>query len=42
MKNWVFAWVFQGQRLDTWALVGIALIVSGVAVINLFSRSSTH
>ena len=36
------AWVFQGQKLDGWAVVGIGLIISGVAVINLFSRSSTH
>lgn len=28
-----------GQRLDAGALAGIALIVSGVAVIQLFSRS---
>ena len=28
-----------GQRLDTAALAGIALIVSGVAVIQLFSKS---
>lgn len=28
-----------GQRLDTAALTGIALIVSGVAVIQLFSKS---
>ena len=33
------AWFFQGQKLDAWAIVGIGLIISGVAVINLFSRS---
>ena len=33
------AWVFQSQRLDTPALCGMALIVSGVVVINLFSNA---
>ena len=36
------AWIFQGQKLDAWAIVGIALIISGVAVLNLLSRSGTH
>ncbi|MEJ5198004.1 MAG: multidrug efflux SMR transporter [Anaerolineae bacterium] len=31
-----------GQRLDAPALIGMALIVAGVAVINLFSRSVAH
>ncbi|MEG1679170.1 MAG: SMR family transporter, partial [Stenotrophomonas sp.] len=30
------------QKLDTAAIVGIALICAGVLVINLFSRSSVH
>ncbi len=34
------AWVFQSQKLDTPALCGMALIVSGVVVINLFSNAS--
>ena len=33
------AWVFQSQKLDTPALCGMALIVSGVVVINLFSSA---
>ncbi|MBO9379316.1 QacE family quaternary ammonium compound efflux SMR transporter [Sphingomonas histidinilytica] len=33
------AWLFQGQKLDMAALVGMALIVAGVAVLNLFSTS---
>nr|WP_047169668.1 multidrug efflux SMR transporter [Sphingomonas sp. Y57] len=33
------AWLFQGQKLDMAALVGMALIVAGVAVLNLFSSS---
>jgi small multidrug resistance pump len=35
------AWVFQGQRLDAPALAGMALIVAGVAVMNLFSKVVT-
>ncbi|SFA78252.1 small multidrug resistance pump [Poseidonocella pacifica] len=31
-----------GQRLDWPALVGMALIVAGIAVIQLFSATSTH
>lgn len=36
------AWIFHGQRLDVWAIVGIGLIISGVAVLNLLSGSKTH
>jgi small multidrug resistance pump len=36
------AWVFQGQRLDIPAMCGMALIVAGVGVINLFSDASAH
>ena len=32
--------IAYGQRLDAAALAGIALILSGVAVIQLFSRSA--
>lgn len=32
--------IAYGQRLDAAALAGIALILSGVAVIQLFSRST--
>lgn len=38
----VLAWVVFGQRLDLPALIGIALIVAGIAVINLFSTSGTY
>lgn len=30
------------QKLDTPALLGMALIVAGVIVINVFSKSATH
>ncbi|PAL21431.1 multidrug efflux SMR transporter [Sphingopyxis sp. GW247-27LB] len=36
------AWVFQGQRLDAPALFGMAMIVAGVAILNLFSRTAAH
>jgi len=36
------AWIFHGQRLDAWAIVGIGLIVSGVAVLNLLSGNRPH
>lgn len=36
------AWVLHGQRLDGWALLGMGLIISGVAVLNLLSKSSAH
>ena len=33
------AWFFLGQPLDAAGLAGIALIVGGVVVINVFSKS---
>lgn len=35
-------WLFFGQRLDAAAVVGMALIVSGVLVLNLFSGATPH
>lgn len=35
-------WLLYGQKLDLWAFVGIGLIISGVAVLNLLSKVSTH
>ncbi len=32
-------WLWYGQRIDGWGMLGIALIVSGVLVIHLLSRS---
>jgi len=31
-----------GQKLDLPAVLGLAMIVGGIVVINLFSNSSTH
>lgn len=36
------AWLFQGQKLDAPAIVGIALIVGGVIILNAFSASASH
>jgi len=36
------AWMVQGQRLDWPAMIGMALIVAGVLVLNLFSRTVVH
>jgi small multidrug resistance pump len=34
--------IWFGQKLDAAALVGLGLILAGVAVINLFSNTVTH
>ncbi|WP_395665914.1 DMT family transporter [Methylocella sp.] len=36
------AWIFQGQKLDAAAVLGMTLIVAGVVVLNLFSKVSAH
>ena len=36
------AWLRQGQRLDAPAVVGMGLILAGVLVVNLFSRTVGH
>lgn len=36
------AWGFQGQKLDAAAMAGMALIVAGVLVINLLSKTAGH
>lgn len=35
-------WVFWGQTLDTPALIGIALILAGVIIMNVFSKAVAH
>lgn len=35
-------WLWFGQKLDLPAILGIGLIVAGVAVLNLFSKSVAH
>jgi len=36
------AWLLYGQALDAAAILGLSLIVAGVAVLNLFSKSVAH
>ncbi|MGI4983661.1 MAG: SMR family transporter [Janthinobacterium lividum] len=38
----VIAFLLYGQKLDGAALAGMGLIIAGVAVINLFSKSAGH
>lgn len=35
-------WVLYGQKLDAPALLGLAMIVGGVGVIQLFSKTAGH
>jgi small multidrug resistance pump len=35
-------WLFLKQSLDAAALIGVGLIVSGVLVLNVFSKSVAH
>ncbi len=35
-------WLVLGQRLDAAAIAGMGLIVAGVVVINVFSKSVSH
>ncbi len=36
------AWLFYGQKLDTPAIIGLGLIIAGVLIVNLFSKSVAH
>ena len=36
------AWLFLGQRLDLPAIAGMALIIAGVVVMNVFSSVTPH
>jgi len=36
------SWAVYGQKLDAAALAGMAFIVTGVAIINLFSSTAGH
>lgn len=35
-------WMIYGQALDVPAVIGIALVVAGVIVINVFSKAVSH
>lgn len=36
------AWLYQGQKLDAGAIIGMALIIAGVVVMNIFSNAAGH
>ena len=38
----IIGWLLFGQTLDLPGIVGITLIVAGVLVLNLFSKTSGH
>jgi small multidrug resistance pump len=38
----LIAWLVFGQTLDGPAMLGLALIIAGVIVLNVFSGSVTH
>jgi small multidrug resistance pump len=38
----LIAWIFFGQALDLPAIIGLSLIVAGVVVLNLFSKTVSH
>lgn len=35
-------WLVYGQKLDLPAMIGMALIIAGVVVMNVFSKTSAH
>lgn len=36
------AWIFQGQKLDAPALIGMGFILVGVVIMNAFSTATAH
>ena len=38
----LIGWLLYGQKLDAPALLGLGLIIAGVATIQLFSSATTH
>ena len=36
------AWFVFDQKLDVWGIIGIVMIMSGVLVLNLLSKTSSH
>ena len=38
----VVGWAFFGQKMDAPALIGMALIVAGVVIMNVFSKAGAH
>jgi small multidrug resistance pump len=38
----IVGWLVHGQKLDLPAIMGMGLIIAGVVIINLFSKSIAH
>ena len=38
----LIAWIVFSQRLDGPAVIGMGLIIAGIVVIQLFSKTATH
>ncbi|MBB4052566.1 small multidrug resistance pump [Devosia subaequoris] len=38
----LLGWMLYGQKLDLWAMLGIGLIIAGVLILNLLSKSTVH
>jgi len=38
----IIGWLVYGQKLDLPAVAGMALIIAGILVLNLFSKMSPH
>ncbi|OAN11116.1 multidrug transporter [Photobacterium jeanii] len=38
----MLGWMFSGQYLDKFAVLGISLIMAGTIIINVFSKSVAH
>ena len=36
------AWIVQGQKLDAAAMIGVSLIIAGVIVMNVWSKTAGH
>lgn len=36
------AWIFQGQKLDLPAMIGMGFIIAGVVIMNVFSKAVAH
>jgi multidrug transporter EmrE-like cation transporter len=38
----IVGWGLHGQKFDAWGVVGMSLILSGVVVLNVLSKSGGH
>ena len=38
----IIGWLIYGQKLDLPAAIGMALIIAGIVILNLFSKMSPH